>query len=98
MRYWLPVVLSGLLWLGGVCRAQEIYSYVDDNGVVHFTDTPDENLPYRPVDVGQWRERSDEPEGSGPVAREAGSAVLPPAAAKYRSYVREASELYDIAE
>jgi soluble lytic murein transglycosylase-like protein len=87
------LALLGLLLAPLVARAADLYSYVDDDGVMHFSNAPSDPR-YRKVGVkagggGIYR--------SGPQAR---ARPLPQGTTqqKYREHIRTAAEKYRLPE
>jgi len=94
MRKRTAVLLALALLAAGAARA-DIYVYVDDQGVMHITNRPDGNRPWR-----RYMETADPEirrprEGVVPVpARDAS----PDRYSRYDAYILEASLLYQIPE
>jgi soluble lytic murein transglycosylase-like protein len=87
------LALLGLLLLPSLSRAGDLYSYVDDDGVMHFSNAPSDPR-YRKVGAkasggGVYR--------STPQAR---ARPLPPSAAqqKYREHIHAAADRYRLPE
>lgn len=59
----IPVV-AGLL--AGPLGAAEVYKWVDENGVVHYTDTPPERQQAEPVEISPPAATTSPPEASAP--------------------------------
>lgn len=57
-------VLAGLL--AGPLGAAEVYKWVDENGVVHYTDTPPERRQAEPVEISPPAATAPPPEASAP--------------------------------
>jgi soluble lytic murein transglycosylase-like protein len=94
------LALGGLLTLAGRAGAAEVYSYVDPDGVVHFSNAPSDPR-YRKVNRGAGGAslyRSPTPQARArPTAR-----VVPipttPAIERWRAHIREAAAKYRIPE
>jgi soluble lytic murein transglycosylase-like protein len=92
-RFVLSVALTGLLFAPWTGRAGELYSYVDEDGVMHFSNAPSDRR-YRKlgkrVAAGVYR----------PATVEARARPLPRALAKqqYLDHIRAAAEKYRVPE
>jgi soluble lytic murein transglycosylase-like protein len=90
-RSLLGLALAGLLFLAGPSAA-DVYSYVDEDGVLHFS-----NAPTDP----RYRKVNRPPGGSGVYQPKAQARVRPiPAsrAERWREHVRAAAEKYGLPE
>jgi len=96
------LVLAGLLVTAGPAGAAEVYSYVDGDGVVHFSNAPTDTR-YRKVNrgaggAGLYRTTPPAPQAR---ARPVAAATPLPAATpleRWRQHIRAAAEKYRIPE
>jgi len=97
------VIIAALVaWLGGSARA-DVWSYIDGDGVAHFT-----NVKPRGKHRRQWRRVMRTDAGSGKAAARRGSCDRCDAVpardrsaerfTRYDEYIREAAELYQLPE
>ncbi len=89
------VALVGLLFAARRARAGELYSYVDDEGVIHFSNAPSD-ARYRKVNrtsgaSGVYRT-------SSPQARARPIPRSPEALVQWREHIRSAAERYKLPE
>jgi soluble lytic murein transglycosylase-like protein len=81
----------GFVWLSSiVCRA-EIYKFVDENGVVHFTNVPTDNR-YQKMDSDSNRSKNK----SSKTKLNHGQAFQLNKASQYDEYIKAASRRYTI--
>lgn len=74
----------------------DVYTYTDENGVVHITNKPPKGKKAKLLVEGKEKEPNKEKLGSGVASASALPAALPAAAAPYDPILREAAEAYDL--
>ncbi len=72
----------------------DIYTYTDEDGVIHFTNTPPPRRPGVRVMMRAREARPDDRPRAGGGARD----VSPERYARYDAYIREAAALYQLPE
>jgi soluble lytic murein transglycosylase-like protein len=94
------LALAGLLSAAGTVRAADVYSYVDGDGVVHFSNAPTDSR-YRKVNrgaggAGLYRPPPPAQARARPLASAAEPASTP--LARWKQHIRAAAEKYKIPE
>jgi soluble lytic murein transglycosylase-like protein len=91
--FWISLILSvGLLFLGAPLARAETYSFVDEDGVVHFTNVPTDARYKR---VGPFKPKRSSGKRAPFAGRKAGP-IQHQLFKQYREHIQEASTRYSI--